>query len=244
MILLTSFAGAAVGGVVSAILGLQLQKNNHSFEEIQGEKNEAFLNKQNERDNNFKKELQKQNDALTLSIQQKTRALTREMKQVDIDANLKAKARIEWITNVRDLSSNYIACLFCFNDSMEKIYNLDNAIHIYETSPLWQTSDKLPEAVSNRKLELEEMHSLKNEIISLSERILMQFSVQKEHEEIENTITSSVDLVIDVYRTARDKLGYKYVEKTEKDMTGFAKSIRKIFRDYLKKEWDKAKEGK
>lgn len=56
---------------------------------------------------------------INFSQNEKNQSFQEKMKQKEIDANLKAKARIEWITEVRKMSANLIT-------SLVDIKNMDN----------------------------------------------------------------------------------------------------------------------
>ncbi|MGS6446135.1 hypothetical protein [Enterococcus hirae] len=56
---------------------------------------------------------------INVSQNKKNQSFQEKMKQKEIDANLKAKARIEWITEVRKMSANLIT-------SLVDIKNMDN----------------------------------------------------------------------------------------------------------------------
>lgn len=249
--LVVSFLGAAVGGVITAFLGLRQQQNDHNFERRQNDRNERFLDAQEERDIALKKELQKQNDKLAFDIQEKNEELTREMKKVDIDANIKASARIDWITNVRELTADYITALFKYNDLLVYIRNQDvllkfSSINLNQEEEIKERKDETKAIVKNQRDNIvdERLMTTKNEIISLSEKILMQFSKNEEHIEIEKAISESVQTIKKASEKARLEISEIYYEQVSSEIISQTETIRDLFRVYLKTEWDKAKEGK
>ncbi|MBS0955445.1 hypothetical protein [Lactiplantibacillus plantarum] len=80
---------------------LEMAKLKNNFIKEQNESQNEFLKKQSDEQNSFK---QTQAEA--------QHNFEKEMTQKKIDANLKAKARIDWIENVRKNYSEYVAALY------------------------------------------------------------------------------------------------------------------------------------
>ena len=82
----------------------------------------------------------------------KNQSLQEKLKQKEIDANLKAKARIEWIAEVRNLVSKYLSYLFDIKITVSRMYDMQKEIHDLSRD-LGQFEKK--EEIYNRKDHLE-----------------------------------------------------------------------------------------
>lgn len=180
------------------------------------------------------------------------RKTQKEIAQQQIDANLKAKARIDWITEVRELVSVYIYELAKVQNIMMKMNYKEKVLSAYRLSPIESSKEKAEE--TNQKLTelFNELESVYYNYINISERILLHFSEKNEHKYIEESVKKAVEIVKDIYMNASkrninhpnaddpnhfsDMMTTKILEASN--------DIRNIFRNYLKKEWDIAKEGK
>lgn len=184
----------------------------------------------------------------------KNEELQKEITQKQIDANLKAKARIEWISDVRELVSEYIARLSILENIMRSMIEPAELIQIERMKD--EPDDNI---ILSEKAKLTPLNeSLKEEqvkITCISENILLYFSHQEEHKNIEKIITYIPNQLILLELFMREING-EYVNKTPlnellKDefneypimVAKNVQEIRKEFRNYLKIEWDKAKEG-
>ncbi|ASE66463.1 hypothetical protein [Enterococcus faecalis] len=184
----------------------------------------------------------------------KNEELQKEITQKQIDANLKAKARIEWISDVRELVSEYIARLSILENIMRSMIEPAELIQIERMKD--EPDDNI---ILSEKAKLTPLNeSLKEEqvkITCISENILLYFSHQEEHKNIEKIITYIPNQLIILELFMREING-EYVNKTPlnellKDefneypimVAKNVQEIRKEFRNYLKIEWDKAKEG-
>ena len=182
------------------------------------------------------------------------RKTQKDIAKQQIDANLKAKARIDWITEVRELVSVYIYELAKVQNIMIKMNTIEKILSAYRTSPTESSIAKAEE--TNQKLtELyNEFELVYYNYINISERILLHFSEKKEHKYIEESVKNAVEIVKDIYIKAgnrainnpnasideRDEFSKMMTTKIEQT----SNDIRNVFRSYLKKEWDIAKEGK
>ncbi|EIP7779620.1 hypothetical protein LT126_000879 [Enterococcus faecalis] len=184
----------------------------------------------------------------------KNEELQKEITQKQIDANLKARARIEWISDVRELVSEYIARLSILENIMRSMIEPAELIQIERMKD--EPDDNI---ILSEKAKLTPLNeSLKEEqvkITCISENILLYFSHQEEHKNIEKIITYIPNQLILLELFMREING-EYVNKTPlnellKDefneypimVAKNVQEIRKEFRNYLKIEWDKAKEG-
>ncbi|EGP4967136.1 hypothetical protein IHC42_000689 [Enterococcus faecium] len=184
----------------------------------------------------------------------KNSKIQKEIAQQQIDANLKAKARIEWITEVRNLVSKYLSYLFDIKILVSRMQDIEE-----ELSGLEKKMNQEPTYI-NRQKELkikqlkkeEELMICIQESILTAEKILLHFSKKDEHKAIEKELSDSVDIIKDIEaREARPGFYNLHFPKTDKtyasEMRGLIDnsitSIRNIFREYLKTEWDRAKKG-
>ena len=184
----------------------------------------------------------------------KNSKIQKEIAQQQIDANLKAKARIEWITEVRNLVSKYLSYLFDIKILVSRMQDIEE-----ELSGLEKKMNQEPTYI-NRQKELkikqlkkeEELMICIQESILNAEKILLHFSKKDEHKAIEKELSDSVDIIKDIEaREARPGFYNLHLPKTDKtyasEMRGLIDnsitSIRNIFREYLKTEWDRAKKG-
>ncbi|EGO8357727.1 hypothetical protein EWX67_12735 [Enterococcus faecalis] len=171
-----------------------------------------------------------------------------------IDANLKAKARIEWISDVRELVSEYITRLSILETIMRSMIEPAELIQIERMKD--EPDDNI---ILTEKAKLAPLNeSLKEEqvkITSISENILLYFSHQEDHKYIEKIITYIPNQLILLELFMR-KIDGEHVNTTPLDeqlkdkfneypimIAINVQEIRKEFRNYLKIEWDKAKEG-
>lgn len=112
----------------------------------------------------------------------------KKIAKQQIDANLKAKARIEWISDVRELVSEYIARLSLLETIMRSMIEPAELIQIERMKD--EPDDNI---ILSEKAKLTPLNeSLKEEqvkITCISENILLYFSHQEEHKNIEKIIT-------------------------------------------------------
>lgn len=168
------------------------------------------------------------------------------LSKAKIDADLKAKARIEWINQVRELTSIYISEL----SKLDLI--LENTIKISSFYVANQEGLNSPYNDGSLNQEFYENISLmKNSRITIkeySEKILLYFSEKQDHNEIEELISKTpneyhkymVNLDNNIPISLKLDSMIQYQEEIKKNIS----DIRSILRHYLKTEWDKAKEGK
>ncbi|MBX9061221.1 MULTISPECIES: hypothetical protein [Enterococcus] len=191
-------------------------------------------------------------------FQKNQKAFQKEITQKQIDANLKAKARIEWITEVRNLVSRYISYLFDIKITVSRMYDMQKEIHDLSRD-LGQFEKK--EEIYNRKDHLEKQLLKKEDELMISiqesiltaEKILLHFSKKDDHDSVEEAILKSIDIVKDIeakearpgfYNPHLSEISRNYADEKRRSIDSSIQIIREIFREYLKTEWDKAKRGK
>ncbi|HIB1899552.1 TPA: hypothetical protein ACWWDF_002229 [Enterococcus faecium] len=188
----------------------------------------------------------------------KNQSLQEKLKQKEIDANLKAKARIEWIAEVRNLVSKYLSYLFDIKITVSRMYDMQKEIHDLSRD-LGQFEKK--EEIYNRKDHLEKQLLKKEDELMISiqesiltaEKILLHFSKKDDHDSVEKALLKSIDIVKDI-EAKEARLGFynpylsessrNYADEKRSSIDNSIQTIREIFREYLKTEWDKAKRGK
>ncbi|MGL9808819.1 hypothetical protein [Enterococcus sp. DIV0970a] len=203
----------------------------------------VILNKKQAKDNEKMNLAQKENEKNML-VQKND--FEKIMVKQKIDADLKAKARIEWISQVRELVSTYISELSKLELILEKMI---------KSAALMNASDlglNPPDNPSDLSIFFDEnVVLIKQSRISIneySEKVLLYFSEKEEHQEIEDAVTM-IPKSLGNFETLVDnnfpvQLKIKILLDTQNDLKGNIAEIRSIFRKYLKIEWDKAKEGK
>ena len=184
----------------------------------------------------------------------KNSKIQKEIAQQQIDANLKAKARIEWITEVRNLVSKYLSYLFDIKILVSRMQDIEEELSGLEKRTIQESTyiDRQRELKIKQLKKEDELMICIQESILTAEKILLHFSKKDEHKAIEKELSDSVNIIKDIEaREARPGFYDMYLPKTDKTyaskMRGLIDNsitrIRNIFREYLKTEWDRAKKG-
>lgn len=215
----------------------------------------------------------KNNEKFTEKMNELQIEFEKQMVKKKIDADLKAKARIEWINKVRNLASKLICKSGDLNRSATATTN--HTLRYIEVKRDAVIESRIAEPILKFAMELEEENdaflpeysdtiqayfkkadSQKDDFIkNLSEfyytgqELLMYFSESTEHDKIIRLIehmiftTNQFEEAIknNLFTGEKDfKIIDSYTLDLEKDIQSFSYEMKK----YLKKEWDKAKEGK
>lgn len=170
----------------------------------------------------------------------------KSLAESKIDADLKAKARIEWINQVRELTSIYISELSKLNLVIEDMLSI---------SEFYKASKIVSEIPPNKKIldekffqNIESMKKNRNSINEYSEKILLYFSEKDDHKKIEELIKlipeSYKFYIINLENNLPSNFKIDPLTSYKKEIQKNITEIRHVFRQYLKDEWDKAKEGK
>ncbi|EJW9248675.1 hypothetical protein EY695_02110 [Enterococcus faecalis] len=187
----------------------------------------------------------------------KNEELQKEITQKQIDANLKAKARIEWIALVRGLVSEYISNYYKITVIIERVSKEENSmignlnglriqlgLKEEEKSNNAQTYaglvEKNKDEITRLKKELNE--SVSNSI-SISEQIFLLFADSDEHKQIRELFTSSISFLKEINVSESYGKENEVLKKLDENSENIVE-IRNYISVYLKIEWDKAKEGK
>lgn len=139
-----------------------------------------------------------------------------KIEKMRIEANIIAKSRIEWIQILRELLSEYIITA----------YSVRYYSYLYKkTTPSVLSKS---ESLINRNLAVEKA-------LKCKEMLLLNLSDTDEHRDLIQAIDEIYMSLIE-YQKSDAK---EYNELREKLVL-----LRNLGRDYLKKEWEKAKSGK
>ncbi|EOA3385387.1 hypothetical protein ACH0DO_000765 [Enterococcus hirae] len=186
---------------------------------------------------------------INVSQNKKNQSFQEKMKQKEIDANLKAKARIEWISEVRNISSEIIIHTVSIQNvvrnyglALKYYYNQKNITSINEQNII--NSRKLIELQNKYKEYENEFYDKHNLVFSLCQKLLL-FSETDEHRKIiqciEAVYKNNDALAILTSDKNFDKKKFKELDSKYPDLIeNFTTEIKR----YLKVEWDKAKQGK
>lgn len=219
---------------------------------IYNQRNVKKQNAENEKTQNIIRKQQKEFESQMLVQQQE---FQERITKKQIDADLKAKARIQWITDVRNLVSEYISEL---SDLERILYELIFPVETIQVEYLSENPDNslINELLDEIKPYLKEIENKRRLITRNSEKILLYFSSNDEHQEIESKVLFAQNLLIlleaFIMKTQAKKLNPTPLDDQMPEQFGDfymmivdnIVEVRRVFRTYLKKEWDKAKEGK
>lgn len=219
---------------------------------IYNQRNVRKQNAENEKTQNIIRKQQKEFESQMLVQQQE---FQERITKKQIDADLKAKARIRWITDVRNLVSEYISEL---SDLERILYELIYPVETIQVQYLSENPDNslINELLDEIKPYLKEIENKRRSITRTSEKILLYFSSNDEHKEIESKLFYAQNLLIllkaFIMKTQEKKLNPTPLDDQMPEQFGDfymmivdnIVEVRRVFRTYFKIEWDKAKEGK
>ncbi|EME7082339.1 hypothetical protein ACMDXN_001647 [Enterococcus faecium] len=199
--------------------------------------------------------ISQKNSEESKEFQENQRTFQKEITQKQIDANLKAQARIEWISDVRELVAEYISELSVLQQILFQM------IVPVETIQIENKNENPRQQIIDGNLEkieplLEKLNSQRMKITNLSEKILLFFSSKEDHREIEKQLIYAQNqlMILEIFirkikgerlnPTPIDELLPEEFNQFNMRFVSNIKKLRSIFRDYFKSEWDKAKQGK
>ncbi|MFC0727689.1 hypothetical protein [Enterococcus faecalis] len=181
----------------------------------------------------------------------KKEVLQKEITQKQIDANLKAKARIEWIALVRGLVSEYISNYYKITVIVDRISKEEKSIlgntKAKNTKNTKTTESSYDQLIENNKDEIirlkKELNESVSNSISISEQIFLLFADSDEHKQIRELFTSSISFLKEINASESYEKEKEVLKKLDENSENIVE-IRNYISVYLKIEWDKAKEGK
>lgn len=171
----------------------------------------------------------------------------KKIAKQQIDANLKAKARIEWITLVRGLVSEYISNYYKITVIVDRISKEEKSklgnIRAKNTKTTENVYDQLIENNQDEIIILKrELSEAVSNSISISEQIFLLFADSDEHKQIRELFTSSIGFLKEINASESYENENEILNKLDENYENVAE-IRDSISKYLKIEWDKAKEG-
>lgn len=211
-------------------------------------------NEENEETHRMVRSSQKDFEVQMLARQQE---FQEKLTQKQIDANLKAKARIEWIQEVRRLVSEYLVVIHKVGELSfllkENNIKKEQAIRknqstlgrreISESNKQYAIETALNE--KERKKLLSELENQKYKALAISEQLVLYFSNQKEHEKIRRSLNNIKEIIIDIYNKAYGPgISENYHDEKSPILNENSEELSEEIGKYLKIEWDKAKQGK
>ncbi|EGO8081286.1 hypothetical protein [Enterococcus faecalis] len=178
----------------------------------------------------------------------KKEVLQKEITQKQIDANLKAKARIEWIALVRGLVSEYISNYYKITVIVDRISKEEKSmLGNVEAKNKKTTESSYDQLIENNKDEIirlkKELNESVSNSISISEQIFLLFADSDEHKQIRELFTSSISFLKEINASESYGKENEVLKKLDENSENILE-IRNYISVYLKIEWDKAKEGK
>ncbi|MDQ6112794.1 hypothetical protein [Enterococcus gallinarum] len=165
-----------------------------------------------------------------------------KIEQKKIDADLKAKARIEWITQVRIEAADFITnCLLYVQYSPQTVIGKPTNVKAseitsttatitFDSEPDQSIPSDFDEIVNDREKE-----KIRVQLNNSANRLMIYFGPDKDGEN--DKIVLSIEKILS--RVNKGNF-YQNDESNNDQVTEFREDIRQ----YLKKEWDRAKEGK
>ncbi|OQO68421.1 hypothetical protein BH747_12130 [Enterococcus villorum] len=165
----------------------------------------------------------------------------RKIAKQQIEANLKAKARIDWITKVRDETADFVTnCLLYIEYS--PIIEIGKPV----VNGLTPTSDGVVIDVSSEPdhhepskyedvIEDKEKENIRVHLNNSGNRLMLYFGPDAEGENEE---------IVQYLETIIEKVNAGKFYKNDTNSRKIIVEFRNKIRGYLKKEWDKAKQGK
>ncbi|EGP5424397.1 hypothetical protein D1F57_08965, partial [Enterococcus faecium] len=182
----------------------------------------------------------------------------RKIAKQQIDANLKAKARIEWISEVRRLVSEYLVVIHKVGELLFllKENNIKKKQEIRRNqSTLGKDSREILESNKQYAIEtdlnekelkklLSELENQKYKALAISEQLVLYFSNQKEHEKIRKSLNNIKGIIKDIYNKAYGRdISETYYDEKSPILNENSEELSEEIGKYLKIEWDRAKKG-
>ena len=183
----------------------------------------------------------------------------KEIANRNIDANLVAKARLKWIEEVRKLTTELISNVSMTNINGYKVIRSNKLVDEEEefvksiNPPLIdsdkvgifqpEVTDEFRELIFHKIKDQENFNQNKFKVFAIAENFILYFSPQEEH----SHIIDNIEWFKNNQELFNNKIKDKKFKEAEDILHEFNFQISEFknnMRWYLKKEWDKAKQGK
>ena len=175
--------------------------------------------------------------------------LQQSITSQNIDASIKANARIEWIQEVRRTASSYLSVLSKLrNINLKIIKELADIEKVDRFISGCKHSGKSHKAIdahkenllANYKILKHDLDVMEVDVIEYSEKLLLFFSEKSDHKAIENLIIECPNYIVTMKKYFEDYNRKKF-EEVGLSIANNIFELRQEFRRYLKIEWDRAK---
>lgn len=193
--------------------------------------------------------------------------LQKEMDQKKIDADIIAKARMEWIQSVRALSAEIIVhvgliqsyannsykarWIYLVKEHEVKDGSIDFGDGLYGVSGIVET-EELKNLAKKQKIELKEFQDTHLELYNLVQQLSLYFSETNEHESIlallnsihvkNNEIAQKLKSIETKDKNLEEEIN-NFIKATS-EYKNISESLTKEIKEYLKEQWNRAKSGK
>ncbi|EMW5621616.1 hypothetical protein AAFB92_001964 [Enterococcus faecium] len=166
--------------------------------------NQRSVKKQNEENEGTQRMVRASQKDFEVQMLAREQEFQEKLTQKQIDANLKAKARIEWISEVRRLVSEYLVVIHKVGELLFllKENNIKKKQEIRRNqSTLGKDSREILESNKQYAIEtdlnekelkklLSELENQKYKALAISEQLVLYFSNQKEYEKIRKSLNN------------------------------------------------------
>lgn len=164
------------------------------------------------------------------------------MEQKKIDADLKAKARIDWITQVRVQSADFITnCLLYLEYSSKTIVGKPTNVRVenIESNAVTITADVEPdeEVLSpfDDVIDDKEKEKIRVRLNNAANLLMIYFGPDKDGQN---------DMIVEIINEILNKVNSGKFYKNDTKSNDLIIKFRDEIRKYLKQEWNVAKDGK
>ncbi|PQC26051.1 hypothetical protein [Enterococcus faecium] len=220
--------------------------------------NQRSVKKQNEENEGTQRMVRASQKDFEVQMLAREQEFQEKLTQKQIDANLKAKARIEWISEVRRLVSEYLVVIHKVGELLFllKENNIKKKQEIRRNqSTLGKDSREILESNKQYAIEtdlnekelkklLSELENQKYKALAISEQLVLYFSNQKEYEKIRKSLNNIKGIIIDIYNKAYGPdISETYYDEKSPILNENSEELSEEIGKYLKIEWDRAKKG-
>lgn len=182
-------------------------------------------------------------------IHEENQLLQESITSQNIDANIKANARIEWIQEVRRTVSSYLSILSKLrNLNLSIIKQVADIEYIDGQISVCTHSGSSHEGLDAHKKNLlagyrrlkHDVNVIEVDVVEYSEKLLLFFSEKVDHKTIENLIMECPNNII-MMKNIFENQNRENFEAIGMTIAKNISELRQELRRYLKIEWDRAK---